>query len=229
MTLLFNLSTYNKMVEKRERKKRVTKQKQKQKQNVTVNINSNNKAPKRITRGTTTQSRFSPITVAPNIMLQPNPQPQYNPNEFHTVNTMLKELHNEIANLKIHNPLQAPLIQQQGMEVEKILINRGNQTIDNKARNKNQETQATPLTTEINTQVSPSTTEINTQTNNSISSIETQTTPQGIKRSSDYTVNEPQDNDGASTSSTPLLGPSTPQSLSTMNSLNNERPTYTVF
>jgi hypothetical protein len=113
------------MVEKKERKKRVTKQKQKQtqKSNVTVNINSNNKAPKRITRGTTTQSRFSPITLAPNItnMIQPNPQPQYNPNEFHTVNTMLKELHNEIANLKIHNPLQAPLIQQQGMEVEKIL------------------------------------------------------------------------------------------------------------
>ncbi len=70
------------MVEKHERKKRVVKQKQKQtqKSNVTVNINRNNKAPKRITRGTTTQSRFSPITVAPtiapNIMIQPNPQPQ---------------------------------------------------------------------------------------------------------------------------------------------------------
>ena len=188
------------MVEKKERKKRVTKQKQKQKQNVTVNINSNNKAPKRITRGTTTQSRFSPITVAPTIaptiMIQPNPPPQYNPNEYHTMNNMLKELHSEIANLKIHHPLQAPLIQQQGMEVEKILINRGNQTIDNKARNKNQETQATPLTTEINTQVSPSTTEINTQTtpsirenltqtNNPVSSIETQTERQQVKRALD--------------------------------------------
>jgi hypothetical protein len=114
------------------------------------------------------------------------------------------------------------------MEVEKKMINRGNQTIDNKARDKNQETYATPLTTEINTQTNNPVSVIETQTNNPISSIETQTTPQGIKRSSDYTVNEPQDNDGASTSSTPLLGPSTPQSLSTMNSLNNERPTYTL-
>jgi hypothetical protein len=102
------------MVEKKERKKRVVKQKQKQKQtqksNINININSNNKTPKRITRGTTTQSRFSPITVAPNIMIQPNPPSQFNPNEIYTRNNMQRDF-NAIPNHNITNsPLYNPPI-----------------------------------------------------------------------------------------------------------------------
>jgi hypothetical protein len=205
-------------------------------------VNSNNK--KRVTRGITSPSRFSPITVAPNIILPP----QQHPNENNTMNNMLRELQNEIQNLKIHHPLKAPLIQQQGIEVEKILRNRGNQTIDNKARDKNQETQATPLTTEINTQVSPSTTEINpqtnnpvssieTQTNNPVSSIETQTERQQVKRALDqieYQNTPPivtfPDSAGPSspkTPRTPFFNPTTPNTLSRINSFGSTQiPLY---
>ncbi len=54
-------------------------------------------------------------------MIQPNPAPQYNPNEYHTINSMLKELMGEIANLKIRNPQQAPTIQEQGNELERTI------------------------------------------------------------------------------------------------------------
>jgi hypothetical protein len=106
------------MVEKKERKKRRTlKQKQKQSQKITVNINSNNKTPKRINRGTTTQSRFSPITVLPNISF---PQ-MIHPNNNTTIEMMLKDLQNEVSNLKIKHPQSIQIIDKEALDVSNIL------------------------------------------------------------------------------------------------------------
>jgi hypothetical protein len=106
------------MVEKKERKKRrILKQKQKQSQKITVNINSNNKTPKRINRGTTTQSRFSPITVLPNMIF---PQ-MIHPNNNSTVEMMLKDLQNEVSNLKIKHPQSIQIIDKEALDVSNIL------------------------------------------------------------------------------------------------------------
>jgi hypothetical protein len=239
------------MAEKKVRRKKVTKQKQKQ--SVIVNVNSNNK--KRITRGVTTPSKFSPITIAPSIIMPP---PQQHPNENNTMNNMLRELQNEIQNLKIHHPLKAPLIQQQGIEVAKILNSRGNQTIMDE--NPDIVMRETPLTTEINTQtnnpvsiigtqtnnpVSIIGTQTNnpvsvigTQTNNPVSSIETQTERQQVKRALNQIeyqntppiVTFPDDSPGPSSPRTPFFNPTIsnlPQvsRVNSTSSINQAEPT----